>query len=168
MRNSTAQRAIMKLIAFEESDYPQLIDWIDSRELNYLWGGSAYEYPLSYSKIKRHCSKGAVFPFLVKHKGHSVGFIELYQVTTSEYRVCRVFIANEFRGQGLAQKMVSLATQKAQVEFNANLLTLNVFSHNESAIKCYENLGFRTTSTQAGDREFEGKVWELSTMEKQL
>jgi len=41
--------------------------------------------------------------------------------------------------------MVLLAMQKAKIEFNANLLTLNVFSHNKSALKCYEKLGFKTT-----------------------
>ncbi|GEA61527.1 GNAT family N-acetyltransferase [Vibrio comitans] len=158
----------MEFIVFEESDYAQLIDWIDSKELNYLWGGPAYEYPLSHSQIKRHCAQESVFPFLARHEGQSVGFIELYRASPSEFRVCRVFIASEFRGLGLAQEMVRLATEKAHVEFNANLLTLNVFSHNGSAIKCYENLGFVTTSTQVGDREFEEKVWELSTMEKRL
>ncbi|MCV2884425.1 GNAT family N-acetyltransferase [Aestuariibacter sp. AA17] len=158
----------MELTAFEESDYQQLINWIDSKELNYLWGGPAYTFPLSYQQIKHHCAQEAAFPFLVKHEGKNVGFIELFQVSLSEFRVCRVFIANEFRGQGLAQEMMRLITQKAQLDFNANLLTLNVFSHNESAIRCYEKLGFQITSTQAGNREFEGKVWELSAMEKRL
>ncbi|MEG3753755.1 MULTISPECIES: GNAT family N-acetyltransferase [Psychromonas] len=158
----------MEFTAFEEPDYDQLIDWIDSKELNYLWGGPAYEFPLSHKKIKYHCAQESVFPFLVKDEGQLVGFIELYEVSASEFRVCRVFISNEFRGQGKAQEMVLLAMQKAKIEFNANLLTLNVFSHNKPALKCYEKLGFKTTSNHVRELEFEGKVWQLIAMEKRL
>lgn len=158
----------MELIAFEEPDYPLLIEWINSKELNYLWGGPAYRYPLSSDQIKHHCTQKAVFPYIVKHKGKKIGFIELYKQSLSELRLCRVFIACEFRGQGLAQEMIRIAILKARFEFNAKSLTLNVFSHNYSAIKCYEKLGFQKSSTQAEGREFEGQVWELSTMEKKL
>lgn len=158
----------MELIIFEKPDYKQLIDWIDSKDLNYLWGGPSYDFPLTHQQIKHHCAQECVFPYLAKHEGQNVGFIELYQVSMSEFHVCRVFISSEFRGQGLAQEMMRLATQKAALEFNANLLTLYVFSHNESAIKCYEKLGFKTTSVQARERVLGGKVWELRAMEKRL
>ncbi|HCJ7061350.1 TPA: GNAT family N-acetyltransferase, partial [Vibrio cholerae] len=38
----------MNLEEFQESDFDLLIKWIDSDELNYLWGCPAYVFPLTY------------------------------------------------------------------------------------------------------------------------
>ncbi|HGS4580407.1 TPA: GNAT family N-acetyltransferase, partial [Vibrio cholerae] len=54
----------MNLEEFQESDFDLLIKWIDSDELNYLWGGPAYVFPLTYEQIHSHCSKAEVFPYL--------------------------------------------------------------------------------------------------------
>ncbi|EOG1965261.1 GNAT family N-acetyltransferase, partial [Vibrio cholerae] len=88
----------MNLEEFQESDFDLLIKWIDSDELNYLWGGPVYVFPLTYEQIHSHCSKAEVFPYLLKVNGRHAGFVELYKVTDEQYRICRVFISNAYRG----------------------------------------------------------------------
>ncbi|PML90430.1 GNAT family N-acetyltransferase [Vibrio breoganii] len=156
----------MALRAFVESDYPQLIDWINTPELNYLWGGPAYNYPLTSMQIHKHCSQESVLPFIFEYQSEPIGFVELYKVSTNECRICRVLIADKFRGQGLAQQMMQLIISKAFADYQANRLTLNVFAHNTSALLCYTKLGFNLVSTEMGTREFKGKLWELFKMEK--
>ncbi|WP_341851258.1 GNAT family N-acetyltransferase [Vibrio vulnificus] len=158
----------MNLEEFQESDFDQLIEWIDSDELNYLWGGPAYVFPLTYEQIHAHCSKAEVFPYLLKVNGRHAGFVELYKVTDEQYRICRVFISNAYRGQGLSKLMLMLLIDKARLDFSATKLSLGVFEQNTVARKCYESLGFEVVSTEIGTRSFNGKLWDLVRMEKRL
>ena len=47
-------------------------------------------------------------------------------------------------------------------------ITLRVFSHNLSAIRCYHSLGFVEVKREHGIREFDGESWELIYMDKPL
>ncbi|MCG9702124.1 GNAT family N-acetyltransferase [Vibrio natriegens] len=158
----------MKLTEFKQSHFKQLVEWIKTDELNYLWGGPAYTFPLTQTQIKRHCAQAEVHPYLVTMNNDNVGFIELYKVTEDHYRICRVFISEEFRGQGLAKKMMTLVIDKARNDLSAEILSLAVFEHNTAARKCYESLGFKTLTVESGTRYFNGKSWKLLRMEKQF
>lgn len=158
----------MRLDEFTEPNFDQLIQWINSEELNYLWGGPNYTFPLTHQKIRQHCSKQDVFPFLCTLKGQNVGFVELIKKTEHHFRICRVFIAHQYRGQGLSAKMLNQLIEKARTEFNATHLSLAVFEHNKAAKHCYESLGFKTVSIEKGTRSFRGKNWDLVLMDKAL
>ena len=158
----------MELEAFEHKDYGQLTAWIDSEKLCYLWGGPAYKYPLNFRQIEAHCKQSQVFPFLFTIKNNPVGFVELYQVSVIESRICRVFISPEYRGLNFARTMLQLLIEKAKVDYDVNLLTLGVFSHNKSAISCYEKLGFVEFEKITNYLSFNGEDWDLSRMEKWL
>lgn len=158
----------MVLCAFTENDVEQLINLISSEELNYLWGGPTYSYPLTYQQIATHCSQSEVMAFIFQVSGENVGFIELFHVSGAHYRICRVFISNEFRGLGLAKKMVNAVLIKAQHYFACNKISLAVFNHNLVAKNCYQSLGFEVVCTELGTRSYKGKQWDLVRMEKQL
>ncbi len=158
----------MRLERFLENNFEQLILWIDSNELNYLWGGPTYQFPLTMDQIQDHCSMPQVIPFLFTIKGRATGFVELYQVSDIECRICRVFISPEFRGKNYATEMLNLLIVKAQERYKCRLLTLGVFSHNQVAISCYENLGFTFLSVDKNNRTFNGARWDLIHMQKKI
>lgn len=158
----------MKLEVFEHKDYDQLTAWIDSEKSCYLWGGPVYKYPLTHQQIENHCKQPQVFPFLFTVENNPVGFVELYQVSANEFRICRVFISPEYRGQNLAQTMLESLIEVAKVNYGANLLTLGVFSHNKPAILCYEKLGFVEFERVTNSLLFDGESWDLARMEKRL
>lgn len=158
----------MELEAFTENDFEQLIRWISSDELNYLWGGPAYSYPLTHEQIATHCGQSEVMPFIFKVAGQNAGFIELFRVSNAHYRICRVFISNEYRGQGLSKAMVGNVVVKAQIDFGCKTLSLAVFEHNRVAKNCYKSLGFNLVATETGIRSYNGKEWDLVRMEKRL
>jgi ribosomal protein S18 acetylase RimI-like enzyme len=87
-------------------------------------------------------------------------------VSGSQYRICRVFVSNDFRGQGMAKIMLNQLIEKARVEYKAQVLTLAVFERNVVAKRCYESLGFVVTSRESGTRSFDGELWDLLLMEK--
>ncbi len=157
----------MTLLAFQQQHYKQLIDWIDSAELNYLWGGPAYQYPLTVESIDAHCSQAEVKPFLYAHQGQVAGFVELYRHSNDIARICRVFVAPQFRGQGVAKTMLRALIREARSQGYSEI-TLCVFSHNPSAIRCYHSLGFVEVKREHGVREFDGESWELIHMVQKL
>ncbi|WP_084722400.1 GNAT family N-acetyltransferase [Photobacterium aquae] len=132
----------MGLKAFTENDYWQLTEWIDSDELNVLWSGSTFQYPLTFRQLDLHYSKKEVIPFLFTVDGQHAGFIELFKVSDTSYRLCRVFIAEDYRGQQHSKQMITTAIHYAQSKLSATDITLNVFAHNTPALRCYRKLGF--------------------------
>jgi len=163
----------MELLPFKENDYGQLIDWISSEKLNYLWGGPTYAYPLTHEQIAKHCSQPEANPFMFKVAGNNAGFIELFYVSGSyvagtHYRIARVFIADAYKGQGLAKSLIKLILAKAETDFHCKTISLAVFDHNLVAKSCYQSLGFEVISTESGTRSFQGKKWDLLRMEKRL
>ncbi len=158
----------MELRAFDTEDYQTLIDWIDSDKLNYQWGGPNFTFPLDYLQIRNHCAQSQVHPFVFIVDGNRAGYIELYKVSDTHYRVCRVFVSNPFRGQGLAKLMLQQLLEFAKVNLKAHELSLAVFEHNSVARHCYESLGFVVASYEKGTRTFDGEVWDLLRMTKQL
>ncbi|WP_146490139.1 GNAT family N-acetyltransferase [Vibrio sp. T20] len=158
----------MELRAFEKEDYELLINWIDSDKLNYLWGGPKFEFPLNLEQISRHCSQPEVLPFIFVVSGVNAGYVELFKVDESHFRICRVFVSNDFRGQGISKKMLGQLVELAKEEYTTNVLSLAVFEQNTVARNCYESLGFSVTSSEVGTRSFEGEEWGLLRMEKRL
>lgn len=103
----------LRLKPFTESRYPLLVKWIDSELLNFVWGGASYRFPLTVEQITDHIALDGVIPFLLVYEDKPAGFIELFQVNPISYRICRVFITPDFRGKGLATKMLQMAVDHA-------------------------------------------------------
>ncbi|WP_404969917.1 GNAT family N-acetyltransferase [Vibrio campbellii] len=158
----------MELRAFEKEDYERLISWIDSDKLNYLWGGPKFEFPLSFEQISRHCAQLEVLPFIFVVSGESAGYVELFKVSDSHFRICRVFVANDFRGQGISKKMLGQLIELAREKYNTSVLSLAVFEQNLVAKNCYESLGFSVMSVENETRSFDGEAWGLLHMERRL
>jgi RimJ/RimL family protein N-acetyltransferase len=158
----------MALRSFEKTDYDLLVRWVDSEELNYQWGGPNFDFPLNRKQLDDHCAKPEVIPFVFAHKGVSAGYVELFKLSESRLRICRVFVSNDFRGQGIAKPMLKQLIELARIDHYAQVLSLAVFERNTVAKNCYESLGFQVTSHQSGTRSFGGEPWDLLLMEKRL
>ena len=168
METTQTQSLHFQLKPFQLQDYNQLIEWITTEDLNYLWGGPCYRFPLDHQQIKAHCDQDEVFAYLFTVDNRNAGFVELYRESTHCFRLCRVFIADDYRGQKLAEVMLKMVIEKASLEFNARLITLAVFAHNQAAKRCYQTLGFRTTAIEKGTRTFKEQSWDLELMAKAL
>ncbi|EOK5922591.1 GNAT family N-acetyltransferase [Vibrio parahaemolyticus] len=136
--------------------------------MNYQWGGPNFEFPLDSVQISNHCSQAQVFPFIFVVAGQSAGYVELFKVSASHFRICRVFVSDSFRGKGVSKLMLGQLVELAKEKYSASLLSLAVFERNIVARNCYESLGFTVTSHENGSRSFDGEVWGLLRMEKRL
>ncbi|MBX9447242.1 GNAT family N-acetyltransferase [Dickeya chrysanthemi] len=114
------------LIDFTPADYPRLIRWIDNAELNLLWGGPTYAFPITLAQISEHLANPQFVPYLFEHQGEIVGFVELSQVEPHHSRLCRVFIDPAYRGRGLAREMLQAAIRQAAQQFAAHSVSLSL------------------------------------------
>lgn len=158
----------MELRAFKQEDHALLISWIDSEKLNYQWGGPNFNFPLDDHQISKHCSKAEVYPFIFVWDGKNAGYVELVNVSDFQFRICRVFICDAFRGRGLSKLMLKQLIALSMAKYNAKVLSLAVFEHNKVALNCYVSLGFHVTSEEPGAIIFDGESWNLLRMEKRL
>ena len=159
----------MYLEAFKPCDYSLLINWIPDEEFNLLWGGPLYKWPITVEQIAEHQRKAEVNSFWLVSEDEKVGFIELFKVSDTEYRLCRIIISEQAgRGKGYGKHLVQLAVRHAQEKLGAEVISLAVFEQNSLAIKCYESIGFRTYVRETGVRGFNGQDWPLLRMKMVL
>ncbi|MGF1704250.1 GNAT family N-acetyltransferase [Photobacterium makurazakiensis] len=159
----------MRLIPFEVKDSSLLVSWIPSRESSLLWGGRVYDWPITPIQIVERQKKPEVMSFLMVDNAVKIGFIEILKVTNEEYRLCRVIISESAgRGNGYGKILVQLAISYIRENFMAKVVTLAVFEKNESALHCYNSVGFRLTSREINSRFFDGCYWPLLKMEMVL
>ncbi|NOH71057.1 GNAT family N-acetyltransferase [Vibrio pectenicida] len=158
----------MELRTFNPSDHNLLIRWIDSEKLNYQWGGPSFSFPLNSIQINKHCTQPSIFPFIFIVEEREAGYVELVKVSDEHFRICRVFLSNHVRGQGLAKVMLIQLITLAKEQLQAKTLSLAVFKTNTVARCCYESLGFVVTYYETGTQSWDGEVWDLLTMVKSL
>ncbi|HCZ9237957.1 TPA: GNAT family N-acetyltransferase, partial [Vibrio alginolyticus] len=109
----------MELRVFEKEDHDLLIGWIDSDKLNYQWGGPNFEFPLDSVQISKHCSQEQVFPFIFVVSGQNAGYVELFKVSDSHFRICRVFVSDSFRGKSISKRMLGQLVDLAKEKYSA-------------------------------------------------
>ncbi|MBU2895372.1 GNAT family N-acetyltransferase [Vibrio hepatarius] len=158
----------MKLRTFNTNDYNLLIRWIDSEKLNYQWGGPSFDFPLDIIQIDKHCAQAAVIPFIFVVEDSEAGYVELVKVSDESFRICRVFLSNHVRGQGIAKIMLKQLMALAKEQLQAKVLSLAVFKTNTVAKCCYESLGFVVTSHEIVTPSWDGEKWDLLIMEKSI
>ncbi|WP_299020087.1 GNAT family protein [uncultured Photobacterium sp.] len=159
----------MELEYFTKKNSFVLINWVSSAELNYLWSGPVFDFPLTAQQIASHIATPEVIPFILRNEGKPLGYIELVRESTTKYRMCRVLIGDEsYRGKGYGKGLVKLAVRYACEVLNAKVVTLAVFENNPVALRCYQSLGFTITGKEMNIRTFNGESWTLLYMEKKI
>lgn len=157
----------MILREFGADDIPLLCRWISDAKANFLWCGPTFDFPLTSAQISTHIQKKEVSPFLALVDGEPVGYVDLYRMSASQVRLCRVLIASpESRGKGWGKQLVALALQVAGEQTRVEQVSLAVFESNQRAVGCYKSLGFILDESATKTRVFDGEEWTLLRMVK--
>jgi putative acetyltransferase len=82
------------------------------------------------------------FIFLAKHANEIVGTAGLMKERGSIYELVKMAVSPEFRGKGISKMLIERCLQQAKT-INAKKLILFSNSQLQTAIKLYENYGFR-------------------------
>lgn len=135
---------------FRTSDAQEIVRWCSDEEEFYKWSaGILGEYPLTVERFIESTS-GRIddkkyFPFCAFDDDGIFGFFILRhpEKSLAELRVGFVIVSPEKRGKGYGKKMLKLALKYAFEIYGVEKVGLGVFENNESAIKCYESVGFK-------------------------
>lgn len=104
---------------------------------------AAFGYPLQTLKILEHFTGSELWQGGTTFTAFSNGEIIASVMVLANGLLDYVFVVPAWRGQGIAKSLVSRALQFLQVRDHPQAW-LEVYAHNEAAIKLYQSFGFET------------------------
>ena len=144
---------MIKLLPVIPDDFPKLISWATSEEFLMQWTGRTFKYPLSTEQLAEYydLSLGKkpsrlVLKAVDELNGKHIGNISIDWVKANKNEAsltCIIIGDNDYRGKGIGKFIVEQAGKIAFEKYGIRKLFLNVFDFNKSAIRCYENCGFK-------------------------
>ncbi|MFB4168938.1 GNAT family N-acetyltransferase [Virgibacillus sp. JSM 102003] len=172
---------MIELKHFESTDFQQLINWINTEEFLYQWGGAnQFEFPLSEDQLSNYIqhansedSDTFAYKVVYKESGNTIGHISLGRIdkVNNKGRIGRVLIGDKsVRGLGIGQKMIREVLRIAFEKHKLHRVSLGVYDFNTSAIACYEKSGFtkeglHREAAKVGNEYW--NVWEMSILKNE-
>lgn len=171
---------MIQLNFFKQSDFQQLINWINSPEFLLQWGGPDFSYPLSEEQLSnylqdanKNSSTTLIYSVLHEESEKIIGHISLGKIdrNNKSARVGKVLVGYQaVRGKGIGQLMMKEILKVAFDELNLHRVSLGVFDFNTSAITCYEKAGFKKEGLHRDSRRIRDEywsIWEMSILENE-
>lgn len=146
---------MVRLELLEKKDFAQIVKWFESKSEDFLvqWAGPTYQYPLTVQQMEEHYINGFnsvnsdtyLYKIVKDHSNEFIGSFQLCKIDkiTLSAVVGRFIIGDEsMRGKGFGKSALDELVRKGFEDFQLKKLRLKVYDINESAIKCYEKVGF--------------------------
>ncbi|MEO7306949.1 MAG: GNAT family protein [Ferruginibacter sp.] len=179
---------MIRLEPFDQNDFQQLINWIDTEELLIKWSGSLFTFPLTTKSLDwyikntnvLHKSDAFVYKAVETETGEVVGHISLGGLSwkNRSSRISRVLVGPDSQQKGYCQQMTKAVLQIGFEELGLHRIALGVYENNKSAINCYLKSGFNIegvsrdilwfnneflSMVEMGILEDEWRAWKLNT-----
>ncbi|MFT3902849.1 MAG: GNAT family protein [Niabella sp.] len=157
----------IKLETFSEADFDTLISWVKDEKELIQFAGPIFNFPLTKEQLHYYLAdpKRHVFKVIHNKTNTVIGHCEVYKGNGQTCRLCRILIGNKiFRGKGYGTLLVKLLTEWSFEKLNVNSVDLNVYDFNTSAIKCYENAGFKRTGINEVTTQVNHETWYSYSM----
>lgn len=142
---------MIKLEPFVQSDFQQLIDWIDTEELLIKWSGSLFSFPLTIKTMEWYIrdtnvpgeSDAFVFKAVETETGEVVGHISLGGLSwkNRSSRISRVLVSPHAQQKGICQQMTKAVLKIGFEELGLHRIGLGVYENNKPALNCYLKSG---------------------------
>jgi len=135
-----------------EKDWEAIVRWNENKGEAYLfqWAGFAtYQYPLTKEQVQTQAEKDGIYLFVLCDGTTPIGAGEICDIN------------KEAKNKGYGQAFLKELSRIAFAEMGLVSLSLRVYCFNVSAIRCYENAGFRITAFF----EEENSHWNNYSME---
>lgn len=161
------EKAIV-LKPFAREDIPLLIDWVETPEFLMQWSGAQFRFPLTEEQLEEYwrmsCEKDRnVYSYSVVHKEQQqvIGHLSFtVDPVNQSARIGKVLIgAPSMRGKGIGSQMIQQALMILFEEMQLHRVNLGVFDFNQSAIACYERIGFRREGLMRECRKIGNAYW---------
>jgi len=162
--------AAIQLKPFTPGDFKTLIAWIADEALLTQFAGPVFTFPLTEEQLHHYLEDAhrSVFKVVDSTTQCTIGHAEIYNNQHGSVRLCRVLIGDEkFRGKGFGQAIIQALISYSLKELHATTISLNVYTWNTGAIKCYEKVGFVLNGDHFTTVKVGEEVWQSVQMDWQ-
>lgn len=161
---------MLKLELFTKSDFPTLINWIDTKELLYQFAGPQFKFPLSVNQLEDYINipSKVIMKMVDTTFNEMIGHCEFNYHNSELPRLSRILIDPSKTGQGLGKKLIELMIEEMVKQKNPDKIDLCVFSWNKVAIRCYQKVGFQVKPENTTIFENDTIRWERLNMVLEL
>ncbi|WP_412972364.1 GNAT family N-acetyltransferase [Glaciecola sp. MF2-115] len=145
----------LTLKAAASSDFAAVASWfepISSTAATHLirqWAGPNVPKPCSAELLADYISSGNYHSYILQDESNILGFGQ-FQLVKHRVHLARLVIRSEFRGLGVAKRLLTELIEAAQTYTEVKEVSLFVYMENTKAIQCYETYGFAESPTPAG------------------
>ena len=151
---------VIRLEKFSENDFEKLISWISNEEDLIQFAGSIFSFPLTEEQLNNYIQTPEVNAYKAIYNNIHIGHAEINFTENNPPKLCRILVGDKnFRSKGLCQQIVNALLNICKEKFNSKIVELNVFEWNESAIRCYEKVGFQFNREKQKEIVVDNKKW---------
>ncbi len=143
---------MIKLEPFVQSDFQQLIDWVNTEKLLIQWCGSLFSFPLTIRSLEWYVkntnvineSDAFVYKAVDTETGSVVGHISLGGLSwkNRSSRISRVLVSPDVQQKGICQQMTKAVLKIGFEGLGLHRISLGVYENNKPALNCYLKSGF--------------------------
>jgi len=157
---------------YNEQDANTIIKWIRNEKELKLWGADRYKsFPICADEINNNYTEAKkvsnFYPKTLEKDGNIIGHIILRNPEFKNQKLIRlgfIIVDPNLRGKGYGKILINNAIDFARKELNASEITLGVFYNNESALKCYESVGFKKLYIEKEALIYKDEKWDIVEM----
>lgn len=152
---------------FTESDFDQLIAWVDTKELLVTIAGTDLMFPLTSAQLLAYLNQENSHSFTMVDGStkRRIGHAEILVKDEGLCKIDKLLVGDKsIRGRGIGRAAVNALVDYSFESLGADVVELNVFDWNVAGIKCYENCGFSPTPNSSLVFEVDGNRWTAFNM----
>ncbi|MCD1633608.1 GNAT family N-acetyltransferase [Martelella mediterranea] len=160
----------VRLVPFTVEHFETLAGWFPDARALAQWGGTRLTFPLDAAQMRAMLALSSGerpdwLYFAAKQGDAVVGHCEiLFDYLDGIARLCRIAIAPDCRGRGLARPMLTCLVDEALKDASIERVELNVYDFNETAIRAYQAFGFRMEGIRRSSARFLNERWDTCMM----
>lgn len=133
---------MMNLVKPSDKHFKEMMSWFLTEAALSQWSGPNFDFPFDLHTFKRDLNIETLASFsLLSAQSELLGFGQYY-LRLGKCHLGRLVISPHFRGQGIAEHLMTQLMTKGKAALNTSSCSLFVLQHNNSAIKAYQKLGF--------------------------
>ncbi|MGW1963865.1 GNAT family N-acetyltransferase [Streptomyces sp. NPDC001935] len=157
---------MVELSPFTLADAGVVASWISGPAELANWAGPGFTRPLDDAQLAAYVAEPGRRTWTgVGADGRMVGHASLRLAADGvSARLGRVLVAPDARGQGYGSALLTLVLTFGFARLGLERVELGVFSHNDSAVRLYERLGFRLTKVLPATDQGNGQSWSTLQM----
>lgn len=123
------------------SDLSMVISWIKNADECLTWAGPAVTFPIQPAVLRSQIEYSPDNSYCLLDKERLVAFGQLIEKGEQRLHLARIIVAPDARGNGYGRNLCQCLIARADY-LKSEVLTLNVYQNNISALKLYRTVGF--------------------------